>query len=214
VLWFKINLCNAEFSLKEFVNKSKTSQKSAEPGLKLKLWFSTIYIKIGIAGINVSEKEHANLFSEYISWPSLDHPSSLKMKLLIAICIVLAAFCTSTGASFSDCPPEGIAQVPHSNCSLFIVCVHGAGSIIQCPKSLYYNPQLEYCDYAENVQECVEGTRAPGIGSTTETTQEPTQAPTTSRTTQAPPPNVCKSSHFTLKLNIFFANLNFHFYSF
>ncbi|CAL8130447.1 unnamed protein product [Orchesella dallaii] len=97
--------------------------------------------------------------------------------------IILVCLAALSAAYDSECPSEGFAQLPHPNCSLFIVCVHGRGSEIQCPTSLYYSAELGYCDYEQNVPDCVGGTRAP-IGDTT--TQRLTEQPTTQRSTQRP----------------------------
>lgn len=80
------------------------------------------------------------------------------------------------------CPPIGVVLLPHPDCSKYVVCDEGLDSLMDCPPDLYFNPKDEigYCDFPENVEECVDGTRPPS-GST------PPVTTTTTRTTE---PNV------------------------
>ncbi|ODN01715.1 Endochitinase [Orchesella cincta] len=108
------------------------------------------------------------------------------MKYVSLFVAVLATFANISHIYSAECPSEGFAQLPSPNCSIIIVCAHGQPTEIQCPSGLYYSPELEYCDYAENVPDCVGGTRAPISGSTTPVTERPTENPTTRTTTVRP----------------------------
>ncbi|OXA47726.1 chondroitin proteoglycan 1 [Folsomia candida] len=82
------------------------------------------------------------------------------------------------------CPP-GADTWPHHNCSQFYACNNGNPIVATCPENLYWNPEAEYCDFPDNVEECVDGTRPP-TGTTLPVTQS-TPAPTQQSTTTSAP---------------------------
>jgi len=55
-----------------------------------------------------------------------------------------------------------------------------------CPGDLYYNPELEICDFSFNVPDCIEGTRAPIAGSTVTTQRTTTEESSSSTSTEEP----------------------------
>jgi len=102
---------------------------------------------------------------------------------------------------------EGLSDYfPDVNCSLFYHCANGYPELESCPDGLYWNIQLNTCDFPMNVPECVGGTRAPLLTTTTteltttiettttatittlSTTTPTTSTTTTSTTTNTPQP--------------------------
>jgi len=73
--------------------------------------------------------------------------------------------------------------IPHENCSLFYQCSNGEPILQYCPTGYYFNPNLDICDFPQNVPECQGGTRPPP-GPTTSTPNATTSFPTT--TTEIP----------------------------
>ncbi|ODN01714.1 putative chitinase 3 [Orchesella cincta] len=108
------------------------------------------------------------------------------MALKIFLVVILNICIQISSGQDTECPTEGIAYLPHPDCTLYIVCVNGIGTLTECPRPLYYNPRQQRCDFPENVPECMGGTRPPG--STSTTTQEPTEEPTEEPTLPPPPP--------------------------
>ncbi|ODM92133.1 Peritrophin-1 [Orchesella cincta] len=74
-----------------------------------------------------------------------------------------------------DCPPEGIAYIPHHECNKYTICLNGDGTEMECPALLYFNPETNQCDFPENVIDCRGGTRPPII--TSSTTENPSTVP-------------------------------------
>ncbi|ODM91537.1 hypothetical protein Ocin01_15145 [Orchesella cincta] len=82
----------------------------------------------------------------------------------------------------------------------------------ECPRPLYFNAELERCDFPENVPECQGGTRPPiGENSTTTTlppTEEPTIDPSTT-TTLSPPPDPLTECGQTIEVGIDLATIEY-----
>ncbi|CAL8124526.1 unnamed protein product [Orchesella dallaii] len=102
-----------------------------------------------------------------------------------------------------QCPPEGVSFLPLPDCTLYLICDNGLGTVMECAAGLYFNPSTEQCDYYENVPECVGGTRPPGgstIPPTTTTNTNATEipsteipsssSPATTTTTEEPEPEI------------------------
>ncbi|XP_015121317.1 uncharacterized protein LOC107044082 [Diachasma alloeum] len=50
------------------------------------------------------------------------------------------------------CPiqdPKYAVHLAHSHCSKFCKCSHGVPTLIPCPPGLYFNPELEVCDWPQ-----------------------------------------------------------------
>jgi len=56
---------------------------------------------------------------------------------------------------------------PDTNCSIFYHCINGYPELGYCPNELYFNIELNICDCPMNVPECIRGTRAPLLSTTT-----------------------------------------------
>lgn len=60
--------------------------------------------------------------------------------------------------SGNGCPsdaedPEGDVLLPHeTDCSKFYICSHGEKVEMNCPESLHFNPDENYCDFPGNVK--------------------------------------------------------------
>ncbi|ODM91072.1 putative chitinase 3, partial [Orchesella cincta] len=110
---------------------------------------------------------------------------------------LLLLSCLSVSNSQEQCPPEGVTFLPHPDCTKYVICDQGQDFLMDCPPDLYYNVEIQQCDFPENVPECVGGTRPPVGGSTVTTsrttaTQEPptsTDTPITNRTTTTSEPS-------------------------
>ncbi len=52
-----------------------------------------------------------------------------------------------------ECPPSHSWRLPDPyDCSIYHDCIHGTGTAVNCPAQLYYNPERQTCDHAQNVQ--------------------------------------------------------------
>jgi hypothetical protein len=85
--------------------------------------------------------------------------------------------------------PIGELDWPHHDCTKFYLCDDdGTGHVVDCQENMYWNPEEHYCDFKDNVPECIDGTRPP-IGTTVpaSTTVSTTAVPTTAPPTTAVP---------------------------
>ncbi|XP_043264945.1 mucin-2-like [Colletes gigas] len=96
----------------------------------------------------------------------------------------------------NECPKvdgQNVTQIPHeSDCHKFYKCKMGQKVEMTCPKNLCFNPELQVCDWPENVPCCAGGIPDTSITQSTTTqdltTQPPTtQPPTTQLPTSQPP---------------------------
>jgi len=52
-----------------------------------------------------------------------------------------------------ECPPSQSWRIPDPyDCSVYHDCYHGTDLVSYCPAQLFYNPKIQTCDYAQNVQ--------------------------------------------------------------
>jgi len=58
-------------------------------------------------------------------------------------------------------------MIPDVDCTKYYQCSNFEPILSECGPELYFNPALGYCDYPENVPECIGGTRPP-TGNTTD----------------------------------------------
>ncbi|CAL8107480.1 unnamed protein product [Orchesella dallaii] len=100
--------------------------------------------------------------------------------------LLFVAICGASSLEVPDCPSEGVAYLPHEDCTKYYVCDNGFAVEQLCPLSLYFNPSIEQCDFPENVVECVGGTRPPGGNGTTAV---PPTTPPSNTTNPTPPSN-------------------------
>ncbi|XP_032778744.2 proteoglycan 4 [Daphnia magna] len=61
---------------------------------------------------------------------------------------------TTTPESFT-CPNDLFGRYPNPNdCHSYYECLAGQEYLMNCPPGLYYNPDLQVCDYLDNVPSC------------------------------------------------------------
>ena len=81
--------------------------------------------------------------------------------------------------------------VLHEDCTKYYQCSNFVPIISDCPGGLFFNPGLGQCDFADNVTDCVGGTRDPNPGTGTTqpiiiSTEPIVQTTIADRTTEAP----------------------------
>ncbi|XP_046644171.1 proteoglycan 4-like isoform X2 [Daphnia pulicaria] len=81
-------------------------------------------------------------------------PTTTILKTTTITPVTTTSTTTSSPESFT-CPNDLFGKYPNPNdCKTFYECAAGQAHLMNCPPGLYYNPDLQVCDYLDNVPSC------------------------------------------------------------